>query len=65
LKQDREAFSGDPAALMGLFEAGGSITNGHLSLTSPVPEPSTFVTMLAGLAAVLAVSLSRLNRSAT
>jgi type VI secretion system secreted protein Hcp len=65
LKQDREAFSGDPAALMGLFEAGGSITDGHLSLTSPVPEPSTFVTMLAGLAAVLAVSLSRLRRSAT
>ena len=31
---------------------GGGLSNGHVYITTPVPEPSTYALMLAGLAAV-------------
>jgi type VI secretion system secreted protein Hcp len=42
-------YTGDPAALAGLFAAGGSIDNGVVTFASAVPEPSSTALMLAAL----------------
>jgi len=55
-------LAGDSAALIGLFEAGGSFDNGDLSLVSAVPEPGSYAMMLAGLGLVLVAARGRLGR---
>lgn len=42
----------DALAASRLPGTGGGLSNGHVYVTTPVPEPSTYALMLAGLAAV-------------
>lgn len=47
LKQNKVAFTGDPAVVLGLVEAGG-----NLDFVSGVPEPATWASLAAGLGLV-------------
>jgi type VI secretion system secreted protein Hcp len=47
------SFSGDPLVLRGLAEAGGTLN--FVSVTSGVPEPASWASLAAGLAAVAAL----------
>ena len=50
IKENKVAFVGDPAVMLGLFSAGGEVALDALAPTQPVPEPQTWALLLGGLA---------------